>query len=529
MRLTASATAPGMRQRIPLSPATTDCRVLGMTIPHWLSRLRASTRRRLQGDAQPSILEVIRAHLSEGRRLSADACVLPDDNCQSQNSALRWAAGALDGVSTHHMGPDQSADAARGIVDLVLRYSRQPSATNREAVYQQLVSAPVVSVVDSIIQMLVNMDGQDGLAHDRVYELARSFVTEATDREPVKLGIALLGLYRQPADTELFQILGRHDEFTLFCVVALANSPDNPEEALWTLARGVTGWGRIHVVERLAATNNPAIKRWLLREGYRNSVMYEYSAATCARAGELRSALGEGEVDRELLTSAGEIIQALLGNGPADGIDDYEDARPVLESYVSHMKASAETIQDFVHVDAVRGFLNEDDARWEGRYQAGWTAGGRHRLRLACDSILGRPEWVDRVRAQLSSNDEVEFHEAARAATALGLSAWADHWRRLIDKPTDFFRWVAVMTECDEGRIDAVTELALATLDVSRGQTDPTRLFGPHMCLNRVIKELERFPGRGTRLIEMGLASPDDSNRKAAEATLAAWSSLGLA
>src|SRR6516225_10111196 len=180
-------------------------------------------------------------------------------------------------------------------------------------------------------------------------ELADSFVTESPDREPVKFGIAILGLFRVPEDQELFQTLGRHDEFTLFCAVALANAAENSEESLWTLARNVCGWGRIHVVERLARTANPAIKGWLLREGFRNSVMYEYLAGICARGGGLLAALSEPHVDRELLTSAGEMIRALISGGPAEGIDDYEDARPVIESYLGHMASSAETVEDFLH------------------------------------------------------------------------------------------------------------------------------------------------------------------------------------
>src|SRR5206468_7985327 len=98
-------------------------------------------------------------------------------------------------------------------------------------------------------------------------------------------------------------------------------------------------------------------RRWLLREGFRNSVMYEYLAATCARAGGLLAALGEDDVDRELLIAAGEIVQALIAGGPAEGMDDYEDARPVVEAYLGHMEASAETVEDFLHVNLVNGYL----------------------------------------------------------------------------------------------------------------------------------------------------------------------------
>src|SRR5207249_2497841 len=195
-------------------------------------------------------------------------------------AAGAWAAGAMDGVITHHFGTGENEATVCKTVELVLAYSRQPTANNKGAVYQHVIAEHVVSIIDPVIEALVN---ENGIGHDRLYELARSFVTEAPDREPVKFGIALLGLFRQPADMDLFQTLGRHDEFTLFCAVAITNASEDHDEALWTLARNVTGWGRIHVVEQFARTTNPAIKRWMLREGFRNSIMYEYLAATCAR------------------------------------------------------------------------------------------------------------------------------------------------------------------------------------------------------------------------------------------------------
>jgi hypothetical protein len=473
------------------------------------------------------MLEFVRSHIAAGKPgMTKDGYTLPDEGRIAQGSKIRWAAGAMDGVTTHHMGTGKNEETVRKTVELVFAYFRQPTAMNKAAVYQHVIAEHVVSIIDPVIEALVN---EQGISHERLHELARSFVTEAPDREPVKFGIALLGLFRQPDDQELFQTLGRHDEFTLFCAVALANSSDDPDKALWTLARNVTGWGRIHVVERLSHTTNPAIKRWLLREGYRNSVMYEYLAATCARAGGLLAALSEDYVDPELLTAAGEIIQALIAGGPAEGIDDYEDARPVIESYLGHMASSAETIEDFLRVNSIKGYLEEDDSRWVGRYDAGWTAEGRDRLRSSCNSILARPEWADRVRAKLGSQDEVVFAHADQAAKALGIDTWDIHWRRLQEKPADPGRWNHVMALCDEGRIGKVIEFAEANLDLGTIATGPAdelglgRGFEQHSCLDYVLQELRRFPGRGARLIEAGLKSPVVRNRNMAVAALAAW------
>jgi hypothetical protein len=479
-------------------------------------------------DRRPSILEFIRSYIATDKPgMTDDGYTLPDEERIAQGSKIRWAAGAMDGVATHHMETAENEETVRKTVELVLAYSRQPTATNKAAIYQHVIAEYVVSIIDSVIEALLN---EEGIDHNRLYELARSFVTEAPDREPVKFGIAILGLFRQPADQELFQTLGRHDEFTLFCAVAITNASEDHDEALWTLARNVTGWGRIQVVERLALTENPAIKNWLLREGFRNSIMYEYLAATCARAGGLLAALSEDRLDRELLTAAGEIIQALIVGGPAEGIDDYEDARPVIESYLAHMASSAETIKDFLHVHSIKGYLDDEDSRWASRYDAGWSAECRDNLRSLCDSILGRPEWPDRVGAKLSSEDEVEFAYADHAAKALGIDTWDTHWRRLKAKPTDSGRWYHVMAMCNEDRIGKVIEFAEANLDlagIATGAADELGLgrgFEQHSCLDFILQELRRFPEKGGALIEARLRSPVVRNRNKAVAALAAWS-----
>lgn len=479
-------------------------------------------------DRRPSILEFVRSHIVLGKPgLSDDGATLPDEDRIDQGTGIRWAAGAMDGVLTHHLGTGANDKSVSKMVDLVIAYSRRPTVQNKAAVYQYIIHNHIVSIIDRVIEALAN---ENAISQKRLYELAYSLTTDSPDREPVKFGIAILGLFPEPANQELFQTLGRHDEFTLYCAVALGNSSEHQDQALWELARNVTGWGRIHVVERLAQTDNPAIKDWLLRDGFRNSVMYEYLAATCARAGGLLAALSQGHVDRELLTSAGEIIQALITGGPAEGIDDYEDARPVIEIYLAEMTSAAERIEDFLHVNSIKGYLDEEDSRWAGRYDAGWSSECRNRLRSLCDSILERAEWAERVREKLRSENELEFARADELAKALGIDTWKIHWQRLQENPTNPGRWYRVMALCDESHIDAVIDLAGANLDLARiatGAADELGLgrgYELHSCLDFILQELRRFPGKGATLIEAGLKSPVVRNRNLAVAALAGWS-----
>ena len=102
-------------------------------------------------DQGPSILEFVRSHVTEGKPgVSDDGYTLPDEDRLNHGSKLRWAAGAWDGVTTHHMGAGQDEEAVRKTVELVLAYSRQPTAANKAAVYRHVIAAHVVSIIDPV-------------------------------------------------------------------------------------------------------------------------------------------------------------------------------------------------------------------------------------------------------------------------------------------------------------------------------------------------------------------------------------------
>ena len=478
-------------------------------------------------DQHPTVFGHIKAHVVDGKHgLTEGGDTLPDEERIATGSGIRWAAGAMDGVMSHHLGGGDHDEQVRKAVTLIIAYCQSPTATTKADLYQHVVEGNTLPLIDPIIEALV---ATNDLNHERLYEVAYSFVTEATDREPVKFGIAILGLFQNPANAALFQTIGRHEEFTLFAAVALARISDDPEQALWMLAQNVNGWGRIHVVERLSETENPEIRNWLLREGYKNWVMYEYLAYTCATGGGLLSALSEDAIDRELLTSAGELLSALINGGPAQDINGYDDGALATELFLGHLEPAAETLDDFIHARAVKGYLSNEYTDWEERSQHGWTSERRAELLSACDRILNQPDWPEKARAGLGSADEMEFHRANHVAEALGIDTWEMHLRRLHAKPADSGRWFQVMSRCRVEQIAEVIAFAEQNIDlesIATGPADETGL-GPgwehHQCLDYILQELRRFAGHGSRLILAGLRSPVVRNRNMAVAAVAAW------
>jgi hypothetical protein len=478
-------------------------------------------------DRSPSVYEHIRAHIEPGKPgLTSGGEDLPDEEQIASTSKIRWAAGAMDGVLTHHMGGGAKEDNVSTLLDRVRTFWTTPTALNKAEVYNFVVENGIIGMLDAFIEQLTQ---QEDVNHDRLYDLVRSFATEASDREPVKFGIALLSLYGQPQDFEIFRTLGRHDEFTLFCAVALSNAVEDCEQELWDLAKNVEGWGRVQIVERLADTENPDIKEWMLREGYRNKVMYEYLAYTCATTGGLLEALSRDSIDDDLLTSTAEIIQALIIGGPAEDIDDYDDGAVAVELYLGNAERLGTTLLHFLTVASISDFLGDEDADWSARAERGWTAEKRSAMRAQCEAIIAAPGWQARVNEGLRSVDEQTFHNADRAAQVLGIDTWKFHWERLQAKPLEAGRWFHVMTACNDERIDDAVALAERHLPLEKIAAGPADEMGmgpgweAHGCLDFILQELGRFPGKGIRLIEVGLRSPVTRNRNMALRAFSEW------
>lgn len=500
--------------------------------------------RTIPWDQHPSIYEHLLAHARpDGPGLTDGGERLPDDERVDGGHRVRFAPGAADGIHTHHMASGNDEESADRLLDAVRAYADAPTVANKLVVYELLAGARVIALIDPFMERLAALQEDEagtgaaaGLNWARVYELARSFATESPDREPVKWGIAVLAPFGRPEDLDLLLTLGRHDEFTLYCVVAVGGR-DDAVDRLWELARNAEGWGRVHAVERLAAaaeaeTLPDEVRDWLLREGYRNAVMYEYLAHPCATAGGLRDAVTRPSVDDELLTAAGEILDALFAGGPGPDVDAYEDAAAAADAYLGHVRRRPDPpLAAFRTARTIDQYVRDPSADWAARAAAGgWTPAVRASVAAHCSAILGRSDWPARVADGLRSGDERVFADADAVADVLGIDTWDVHWSRLLSSPLDGGHWYHVMRRCDAARIGDVLALAERTIPLDRIATGPGDelgmgpAFAPHGCLDFVLQELGRFPGRGgTALVTAALRSPVTRNRNLAAKVLADW------
>jgi hypothetical protein len=396
-------------------------------------------------DTKPSLFEFLRERQGPAKKLEDSGTDLPDQARQSTGAGFRWAAGAKDGIGTHHMSGGQDEEAAEKVFLAVEAACGAPTIGNLRVLYDLLVPDGFLGIVDAFLKRVF---ASDTCPPARLSPLALWLARETPDRGPVKCGIALLGLFRPTEESlEALMTLGRHDEFTLFSAVALQNVLDDATDALWDLGRSTTGWGRIHAVERLAGTERKDIRGWLLREGHRNSIMAEYTACACAEGGGLLAALRTDPVDDEVLEAAAEILRALAcRDGPAKTIADYADGAPVAQRFTELVEARPGSLSCLLATARLRDFLGDDSPGRAAPGAAGWEESVRTDVAARCRRIMADPSWKEVVSRAL---EKVENRSLAPGGEAAGIDLWEEAYRRLEEGER---KWLeAIRKGLDEG------------------------------------------------------------------------------
>lgn len=452
---------------------------------------------------------------------------LPDNDEFWEGSKMRWVAGGLDGALGHHARPGEAEEEAQQLITLLAKHSRSPKETTRRLIYKCLIKLNVGSQIDALLDGIRGADGvsPSGLFHEAIW-----LAENAAHRNPVKFGIALLGLFENEEAKELLLTLGRHDEFTLYAAVAVMNGMEDSNRVLFQMAQQVHGWGKIHLVERLKP-DTPEIKAWLLRYGCRNNVMYEYLAYICAVNGELDQALAAEQIDDELFDGAGDILGALLAGGPAEDISDYEQGPQAIAHYLRHARGMASTAGHLLIAANILDFLNAgEDEEVRGKRQAqGWTEPLVTQCREACEAILSNPKWEAIIRAAVESGQGPGFHEGVTAAKHLNIDVWDVLYAQLEGNPIQDSHYLWLMGAAEADRIGKLVAFAEECLPLERIASGPGEEMGfgdefaPHRCLNAILQSLDRYEGMGRPLILAGLNSPVIRDRNMALRALEAW------
>jgi hypothetical protein len=381
--------------------------------------------------------------------------------------------------------------------------------------YSMFQTQPVSAYCDGLIDRL--SAGKIDMA--RLLQLGRWLVTQAPDREPVKLGLRLLAMQPSDEDLELARTIGRHDEFTwLAATLALAIVPD-PGQELVRIGSFVHGHGRIAVVELLDGTTDPVAKDWLLREGHRHSDLYNFEPAfIAATSGGLAEALAPDVIDSELLESAGKLILDLINFELQPEMDVYEDAAIVAERYLTHVDQAEPSLEQVAVISSIKTHaFGLDHMTWR---RNDWPQEHRAAIQRRCDELLSRDVWLPLIEQAEKSPDQEARHLVAVARDATLAGPWRRELFALLSDPLNPDLWSVIMRAGDQNAVAHAVNIAPGQVFHGYVPGDEPSTAA-ESCFSLILEGLGRFPGMSIHLIQLALQYR--RQRSVAVLTLRRW------
>lgn len=467
-----------------------------------------------------SIFKFIQTNIGEDGSLTASAQTLPDE--KKTDSEVSFAPGLMDSM----FGADESEESknrARKLSNLLITISKNGHQQSQFDFYTEITeNENVIGIIDDFLHQVI----QSSMATEPyLYNFAYHLATETNNRNSVKFGLAILGLCQNKTPISKIKILGLHDEFTIFSTIAIANLSGNVIKDLWELAKHVDGWGKIQLVDRLAEMDLPEeIVDWLIYEGYKNNIMYEYLALTCAVNGRLNDKLSKPSIPSKLFKSAGEIIETLFNEGPAAGISAYEDAASTIGHYIKHAKTQILDIGEFIILNRIKEYL-------EYTTNHDWEMDDLSNDLIDINQILQSKDWTADTFNALKSSDSMQYWNGKQAAQKLNIDLWDTFWNRLSTHPLDSSTWFDITRNVQPENVKKVVEQATRLIPLAEISTGPQNsmgigpLYQKHQSLEYVITMLGDHPTIGQELLLLGLKSPVIRTRNMTLQALEKWTS----
>ncbi|MEW4563795.1 hypothetical protein AB1K70_14775 [Bremerella sp. JC770] len=377
-----------------------------------------------------SIYQHLQNHTqSYTHELTPGGLSLPDDERILEEDGHAWVPGAFDNMM-QYAPAEVVGEPDEALIQLILDDVLMGLPGKREELYQHARSIKIGPTLPELVRAISDATM---LGADRVYELGHHLATESLDREPVKLGLGLLSLVPEQPTDDLLLVLGRHDEFTRGCILAMQHWDAPRREALISkLLPHVAGWGLVPLIQQVEETSDRTIADWMLREGGRRAdFMIQFVAMTLATTGNLHDALLSDEVDSDVLESSGRVLTALmdiersLRSKPQAGqkcIHDYPNAPVVVQRFLFHMQKQAKTAKDLSYVGSIRAFLEDGEADWMLREDLGWSEELVSEMRTTANEIIQWPTWPDEIHRALACEDNEMYLYAVGDANLLKMT-----------------------------------------------------------------------------------------------------------
>ena len=451
--------------------------------------------------ADRAIYEHIVTSIVDGR-LSDDFSL---EDYDEPGQPIRMADGALDGIHVYHMAPPELPD---DIVQTIAGAFELSCAGGRDAadatLSQLLAQYRAIGLVDQIQQAV--MDVAQRVPAQALYGSAVLPILTSTDKEMVKLGLAVLEMFNEPDEMmkEVVRNLALSDEFAIFCAWN-AQKWANGNQELLEMARRVRGWGRVHIVAMLEPTTDE-VRDWLFRDGVDNDVMPEYSALVCYVKAGVAERLA-GEMGHDDFSAATAIVRSAMGDGPVPGIPALDDPKAEFGRYVAQAARQTLDLDDCECLLAIARFARD----------RGWDD-----LVASCEALLR----TDAVRSMLVG--ELAQGRGVELAQVLGLpykDALLEALRADFDRLYPHCHWLMDVP----AYLDAVLDLYRERVPLEGIEDDPrdeiglSEEFDRYNTLDFLVQSLRHKLPTGLDFVLRTLTSPTVRNRTLSHRALRCW------
>ena len=435
---------------------------------------------------------------------------LPEDFVLRQlpEGGMQFADGAMDGTVRYHMGPTQNPDIS-GLTLVLEMASKERFKDAANALVTHFNQGGMILPVMDALQDWV-YEHPENLSPEALGRFARTLLVQSEDSESVKFAITVLELLDQEPDQELKEILltlAVSEELTLFCLFMLGTFEDG-NALIYSLAQKLKGWGRIHAVSMLKPENEE-MKEWLLREGWRNEIMPEYSAAVAIKRGKLIDLL-QGTVSGEDFRLAGQLIGYCLADTPVPGLSKYKRTGELLALYIDQAAKQRLELGDYTNLFDVREFLNAH------------ALDNSQMLIGKCSELLEDPHCHSTVEQAMDCG------EGYYLAKSLGLEYAQATYEALKHGWRENYDLVDLLLP-ERLYVDEIVQLFEEELPLEEMATGPENEMGnspeyaDYGVLSYVVQALQSVPGKGESLICAALYAPVIGCRNIALNTVEKW------
>ncbi len=329
-----------------------------------------------------SIFEHVDAHVRpDTPGLAEGGQALPDEAIRTPGDGPRLEPGALEGIFAGVGAGPLDEEAVDALYDALTALAAKQSAFNRGGLRRLFREGNVRVRIDGLRDRLSSASPPHA---ERLYPELREIFLTSGHRDEVKYAMALMSGFGRREDADLFRVIGRHEEFTLYAAVALATVADDPVGEWLALLEHVSGWGRTELAELILRDPQPEdVRERLLRHGLGHG-----NALALARGCRLDQLLTRDEVDDELLARAREVVDELVrDSGRPYSLADYHDAGPAVEALLGHLTRRPRGSAEVMAVRVLSDWL--EAAGDESREACGFADERLARVRAQCSAYLG--------------------------------------------------------------------------------------------------------------------------------------------